>query len=253
MGTISRPTKTDGNTTYAAEVAAGADTIKASEVDADLDLLYSTINALDHNNLSASAGILGSQLDAAAGITGGQLAAGSLTTANLSATAGILGSQLSASAGIVATQLVAGFPLSAATLGQAVVQPLSIAAGVEGDLLSAVVSVTARGPVVIVAQVGAYAGPPTSSQGTVKYRIYKDTAIGAFTVGNRIAELTKQVGPVTVNGLVQDASVLIVAMDQLPGAGAHTYKVTAEPSSSLTQVPYATQTLAGGVFVMVFN
>lgn len=49
-----RPNKTGGNDNYVAEVAAGQTTIRASEVDGDLNEIYSNI---DNGNLSPAAGI----------------------------------------------------------------------------------------------------------------------------------------------------------------------------------------------------
>lgn len=62
MPTITRPVKTGGTTRYTDEVTAGFDTIKATEVDADVDLAYQTINALDDANIVTGANIAGSKI-----------------------------------------------------------------------------------------------------------------------------------------------------------------------------------------------
>src|SRR5215469_508798 len=72
MAQIQRPTKQGNATTYQGKVAAGYTTILASEMDADLDLMYSAWNqGVDASNIQPGV------------ITGNMLAAGAITTREL--------------------------------------------------------------------------------------------------------------------------------------------------------------------------
>src|SRR5437879_3916743 len=74
-----RPPKTAGNTTYTAEVTAGVTTIKASEVDGDLNEIYSNITDVNV--------VVGANLDGAKflnlSIGSGKLAANAVTTTKI--------------------------------------------------------------------------------------------------------------------------------------------------------------------------
>jgi len=72
MGQLTRPTKQGNATTYQGKVAAGYTKILASEVDADLDLIYSAWNqGIDASNIQPGV------------ITGAALAPGTITTREL--------------------------------------------------------------------------------------------------------------------------------------------------------------------------
>src|SRR5215475_15504660 len=72
MAQISRPTKQGNATTYQGKVAAGYTKILASEMDADLDLIYSAWNqGIDASNIQPGV------------ITGSSLAPGTITTREL--------------------------------------------------------------------------------------------------------------------------------------------------------------------------
>jgi hypothetical protein len=84
MAVIQRPTKQGNATTYQGKVAAGYTTILASEVDADLDLMYSAWNqGVDTTNIKDGS-ITGSKL--AAGAVGSrEIADGSIQTVDIGA------------------------------------------------------------------------------------------------------------------------------------------------------------------------
>jgi hypothetical protein len=82
MALIVRPTKTGGNTQYTQEVAAGFKIIRAAEVDADLNLLYQTVNGgLDGANLVD--GSVGTAELAANSVTTDKIAPGAVGTTDL--------------------------------------------------------------------------------------------------------------------------------------------------------------------------
>jgi hypothetical protein len=82
MGLVTRPSKTGGNTTYVAEVAAGFTTIKATEVDADLDaIINGGVNNIETANIAAAG--LGSAAIAANAITTAKIADAAVTAAKL--------------------------------------------------------------------------------------------------------------------------------------------------------------------------
>jgi hypothetical protein len=82
MALIVRPTKTGGNTQYTQEVAAGFKIIRAAEVDADLNLLYQTVNGgLDGANLVD--GSVGTAELAANSVTTDKIAPGAVGTSDL--------------------------------------------------------------------------------------------------------------------------------------------------------------------------
>jgi hypothetical protein len=89
MATIIRPAKTAGTRRYSDEVEAGADIILATEVDADVDLLYATINALDGANLEP--GAVGTDELADLAVTTPKLADLAVTTPKLADLAVTLG------------------------------------------------------------------------------------------------------------------------------------------------------------------
>ena len=92
MPQINRPTKQGGATTYGGKVSAGYTTILASEMDADLDTIYSAWNAgVDSSNIQPGSitgdklapGAVGSRELADSGVQTVDLAAGAVTTPKL--------------------------------------------------------------------------------------------------------------------------------------------------------------------------
>src|SRR6267142_3834736 len=81
-----RPLKTCGTRTYGDEVALGCKTILATELDQDFNNLVATVNNLDTNNLSPTAGILGTQL-ANGTITSAQIQDGTIVSADIAGAA----------------------------------------------------------------------------------------------------------------------------------------------------------------------
>lgn len=99
MASITRPAKTLGNTSYAAEVAGGQTKIKSAEIDADLDTIYAEFNGqIQNENIKAGAAIEYSKLDLV----------NSITNADIAAAAAIAGSKLAVGAGVNATVAAAG-------------------------------------------------------------------------------------------------------------------------------------------------
>ena len=212
MPTISRPTKTAGNTTYSAEFAAGATTIKDTKVDDDLNLLYATINALDHTNLVAGAGILGSQLDAAAAIVGTQLAAGAnIAGTQLAAAAGILGAQLAAGAAVhaVSTATPAGGVYFGAEITVATFAALTSRGGriLLGGAVSWVAGLSMNGAATTTVLIRVKRGATTIHTGSFVFS--QDSAAGILTL------------PIPTPFLLDT-----------PAAGTYTYTVTLETTGT---------------------
>lgn len=109
MAVITRPTKTGGNTTYVAEVAAGQTKIKAVEVDGDLNLLYATINNLDGGNIADGSINTADLTDLA--VTTAKLGALAVTTAKLA--------DDSVTAAKIATDAVGAAEIAAGAVGTA--------------------------------------------------------------------------------------------------------------------------------------
>jgi len=114
MALISRPIKTGLTYTYVDEVLAGETTIKATEVDADLDAILAQVNGnIDVNNLANDAVETAKIKDAQ--ITTAKLATGSVKTATIS-DLNVISSKLAPNAvtagkladGVVITDLVTG-------------------------------------------------------------------------------------------------------------------------------------------------
>src|SRR5262252_5941386 len=94
MAQIQRPTKQGNATTYQGKVAAGYTTILASEVDADIDLMYSAWNqGVDGSNIQPGVitgnmlapGVVGSRELADGGIQTVDIGNGQVTQAKLAA------------------------------------------------------------------------------------------------------------------------------------------------------------------------
>lgn len=206
-GTVARCTKTCGTVEFATENTAGCTFIKDSEVDCDFDAVVSTLNALDHTNLTASAGILGTQLSGSAAILGSQLAA----------SAGIVGTQLSTTAEIVGTQLAGGAAVHAFGLGTANI----IAAGSAPETVVTVSPITTRtGGLVILGGSLALTGRFTSATPSiVTLRTFRDAA--------QIAIVSFSLSNPTATGILDFAIPTPLLLD-LPAAGAHTYSVSCE-------------------------
>jgi len=82
MGTILRPIKSGGARTYVGEVAAGSTTITDTEVDGDVDTIYSEFNGnIDNANIKVGAGIATSKIAQDSGLVVGHLADNAVTLA----------------------------------------------------------------------------------------------------------------------------------------------------------------------------
>lgn len=127
MATISRPTKTGGTDRYTTEVLAGFDTIKATEVDADLDRAYQTINTLDDANIIVGANINGNKI-ATGTLPGAKLASGSITDAQISASANIQGTKIAAGT-ITNTQISPAAGIVGMKLANATIAAINMANG----------------------------------------------------------------------------------------------------------------------------
>lgn len=146
MALVSRPTKTAGNTTYVAEVAAGATTIKASEVDADFNaIITGGVNNIETANINA------------AGLAAAALAANAVTTVKI------------ADLNVTTGKLAVGASVNA-------LQTAAVTTGLSFDTVETTVltlpAITTRGGRVIIIGSGAFAAENgAGTQATITIRI----------------------------------------------------------------------------------
>jgi hypothetical protein len=120
MGTILRPLKAGGNRRYTDEVAAGHTDIIDTEIDGDLDTVYTLVNGnLEDANIKAGAGIVRSKLslgtdwivnadvNSAAAIAKSKLAALDIVNADVNGAAAIARSKLNFGSGLVDADIAA--------------------------------------------------------------------------------------------------------------------------------------------------
>lgn len=211
MGTVSRPIKTAGTTTYVAEKAILGATayIRAAEVDADLTTLYTLVNGnLDDDNL-------------ADGISGTKLADLSIPFTKLG------------DASIPTTKLVVG----ASTANRVTAQPVSgqNANTVEQTVLTLPSLTTRGGRVLVIGHWGAYLGlgllsVASQNTGTLTLRI-KRAGSTIYTVEQYI----EAPGPHTALTNYMRVPIPFPQFMDVPAAGSHVYTITAQTTASYCQ------------------
>lgn len=191
-----RPAKTGGNTTYVAEVAAGQTTIKASEVDGDLNEIYSNISNV---NVAAGAAIVYSKLNLT----------GTIVNADISSSAAIAGSKLAAGVSINGESIAN----VTTALGFTTVETTVVQLG----------GITTRGGKVLLFGTGGLAiAINGTTTGTVTLRVYRDAGV----IATFVTPLQN------INAALVNLPYSIPIWRDAPVAGTYVYKVTGQTSAA---------------------
>ena len=231
--TVSRPAKTCGQTTYAAEASLGCTTIKSSEVDADLAALVTGVNAIESANIVdgtivtadiATGGVATADiLDGTVSTT--DITDGTITTTDISGSAGILGTELAVGATIktVATgNCEAGLSTSTTETTYAQIA-ISTSGGYVQVQPQCFVTLTSDGTL-----------------GTWTFKWYENVGAGDVLVTT---------ATVTTPGIASVYSILMPPLfDSTPTSGSHTYKLKLTTSVAAPNV-FSTTTATPGTIV----
>ena len=211
MGLVTRNTKTGGNTTFAAEYAAGFRTIKASEVDAYFKTVYDVVNGnLESTNLGANA-------------------VGTTQLQNLAVTAAKLGAlaveEAKIAANAVTTTKILDQAVTKAKLGiQSIVQSFqygvlaqqSTGITVTPQQVLAVPAISVRGGYVLCVASWGAAYVTTG----VSDLIHMQLRLG----GSTVYTITRQIYSGDSGGIGVVSAPTMIYLDN-PGSGTHTYTI----------------------------
>lgn len=167
-----RPTKTGGNQTYTAEVAGGNVTIKASEVDGDLNAIFTSI---DDTNITV-ASVATNRLRADAGITTGMLGANSVTTAKI-ADINVTAAKVATNA-IGNTKIIAG-ATATTTADNTNISLVTLTTTTEATLAAQALTFTPRtgAAYFVMPQAIGFADSGTGGGFNISFKLYDDAAV----------------------------------------------------------------------------
>lgn len=199
------------------------------------------INGLTTSNLSSSAGILGSQLSATAGILGSQIANNTITATQI-ANATITGTQLASNLSLSGTLSTGGFILGHNPVWQylgyaSTTSAFSTTSTTYVQVTGVSVSVTVpSGATAVKITTYCYCIYGSASIDNMNTSIW-DGAIGSGTI-LQASTMNNSLGATNDQNLTIPVSV--VAIQQSPTAGSHTYSMAASTSSGTINLLAAT-------------